>query len=290
MTVFALKLLALGAMVLDHCAFCFNSLGLLSYDICHVLRCVGRLAFPIYCFLLVNGFDHSSNRERYLSRLMIFALLSQIPYSMTFSISNYLSGLPADGLSFSFIYQWSLFIPLVLIAVLAYMALVKADLSPLWMALALFAAGIELKINGFVLLAQPLNVFYSLAFALAAMAVLDKLLYTDGPLWKGLAWALVLIPLLLVFLPHSDYGVTGFILIMALYLCRQKHWLQMLCIPLWAVLQYVSVDPVFLLCAAASCLPLLLYKGKQGPRMKMAFYAIYPLHLLVLGLLVMIIR
>lgn len=49
-----------------------------------ILRLIGRISFPIYAFLLANGFRYTHDRKRYLLRLCGFALVSEIPYDMTF--------------------------------------------------------------------------------------------------------------------------------------------------------------------------------------------------------------
>ena len=72
---FYLKIIAVILMTLDHYAMFFISPGggnipIPSY---YVLRAVGKMAFPIFAFCAVEAISHTSNKEKYLLRLFIFA-------------------------------------------------------------------------------------------------------------------------------------------------------------------------------------------------------------------------
>lgn len=99
-----LKLIAMISMLIDHTAASvllrilvtdpanFDVLGKMQMTpICiiyMIMRGIGRLAFPIYIFLLLEGFEYTRNRWRYLGRLALFALVSEIPFDMAFMMSN----------------------------------------------------------------------------------------------------------------------------------------------------------------------------------------------------------
>ena len=72
---FHLKLIAICTMFIDH-------MGATLFPDAMWLRCIGRMAFPIFCFLIAEGCIYTHDRKKYAARLLVFALLSEIPFNL----------------------------------------------------------------------------------------------------------------------------------------------------------------------------------------------------------------
>ena len=98
----ALKTIACITMLVDHIGASCIEAGILTpgldagtlsqdtlsayplYRLDMVLRFTGRLAFPLFCFLLVEGFIHTHDVKRYVQRLLLFGLVSEVPFDLAF--------------------------------------------------------------------------------------------------------------------------------------------------------------------------------------------------------------
>ena len=82
-----LKWIAVLTMVIDH-------VGAILFPDQIWMRVIGRVAFPVYAYCLAEGFRYTSDYRRYLGRLALFAILSEIPFDLAFY-----------GVPFSFAHQ-----------------------------------------------------------------------------------------------------------------------------------------------------------------------------------------
>ena len=72
-----LKIIAMISMVFDH-------VGDMFFPDVMWLRMIGRLAMPIFSFFIAEGVAHTRDRKKYLCRIGIFALISEIPFDLAF--------------------------------------------------------------------------------------------------------------------------------------------------------------------------------------------------------------
>lgn len=210
MNVFALKIIALTAMVIDH-------YGAIFQDNITFFRIIGRLAFPIYCFLLVEGYYHTGNLKKYAIRLFIFALISELPFDLAF--------------------------------------FGRIDFS-------------------------HQNIFFTLFIGLSAIYVLDKArektnFYRD---------AVIITACVAAFILSVDYSVVGIVYILTFYYTRSLVNLKKFKITVFIML-LSNIPLSWIQQFSLLSLPVIyFYNGEPGPRNKflqMAFYAAYPLHLLM---------
>ncbi|MCJ7688602.1 MAG: conjugal transfer protein TraX [Clostridiaceae bacterium] len=239
MTTSMLKVIAVLLMLIDHT-------GAVIFPDTIILRLIGRLSFPIFSYLIVVGYTKTKSFSKYLTRLIIFAGLSQIPFSLAFGDQSSIN-------SFSDFFNF-------------------------------FIGGSD----------PHLNVFFTLALGLLAIRTWDK---EESELVK-IFTVLSLAIIANVF--HTDYNMYGIAMILAFYIYRDNkiktvisQTIVYILFDASRILFYVYKFPSITLeiawfSQALSLLALIFifkYNHKKGKDLKYFFYAFYPLHLLVLGLI-----
>ena len=243
-----LKYIALFSMFFDHIAVIYHSF--LPETVYFLLRAIGRLSFPLFCFILVEGFFHTQNRKKYQLRLLIFAILSEIPYDLAF---HYLSAetigslLHSQQLSFrtlSSAFQEQNVLFTLFLGFTAMILMEKASL-------------------------HHRNTFYKNIDILIIFCCLSEVFQTDC----GAAG------ILCIFFFYSIYKKRG----TCTYLPIKAGLIGTLPAAL-PLLTYVSPFPIQVF-ALVDSLVLRCYSGEQGRGWKYFFYLFYPVHLLILYLL-----
>ncbi len=229
-----LRILAMAFMICDHLwAKVVPGNDWMTY--------VGRMTFPIFAFMISEGFVHTSNLKKYIFRLLGFALISEIPFN-------------------------------------------------------LFYGG-----NWFYPYHQ--NVLFTLLLGLLAITLIDKA-RKDKTAKTITKTVLLLIPICLgAFIGFPDYGFWGFLTVVMFYLFRGFPFAWLLQLIAMILMNFVLYEGQFIPVelfgktyeiatqgfAVFALIPIWLYGGKKGKSSKImqyGFYAFYPLHMLIIYLLV----
>lgn len=229
---------------------------LLTYEFYSLLRIIGRSAFPIFCFLLVEGLLHTSSRGKYLLRLLLFSFLSEIPFNL--ALFGGLRNANHQNVFFT----------------------LTIGLAVIWGMDEILHSDHLLRFREKGLRFHEKNRLFHEKdrFFLQKKGDLPSELLSILPYASCLL--LVLLGAGLANLLHTDYGAIGVLLIVLFY-CFRKHRLLASFLGwslLSATLYLESYSfPAFLLC--------FFYNGKRGflrGRAKYLFYFFYPLHLLLI--------
>ena len=194
MTAFQIKLLAIITMVIDH-------LGLFFFPHVLWLRMIGRLAFPLFAWLIANGARHTHNINSYLLRLFIFALIAQIPF--------FLANRLIDPKFFEGNVLFTLSLGLFAIA------LIKRTQNPsLWIFITVVAAAIaQLAHTDYGALGVGMIVLFYLFFnnfrqmLIAQSILMIGMLFAFWGDWVGLFEPLGLVSLLFISLYNNNPGL-----------------------------------------------------------------------------------
>lgn len=301
----------LNAVVISHTVFNRYTDGLISWEQFNalnsfnirVLEAVGIIAFPLFCFLLVEGFCHSKKRGKYLGSLLLFAVISELPFDLAFyHVSSHKNG------TFPFFIEhqnvfFTLFLGLFCLLVLDYIShwdrlsytgsttVSKTKKAVCNLALIVSLTAVAINVNssfGYQGIKLLLGVGVLLLVCLITLCIMGTV--TRKPektnalnRWKSffLQSGMILGFSILAELTAADYGGRGIILIVGLFLLRKNRWMQMLfCLCIYFTLYGSFVSKPFVIIALVL---LLLYNGKRGNiKAKYAFYWFYPVHLMLL--------
>lgn len=205
------------------------------------LTCIGRLTFPIYAFLIVEGYFHTKNLKKYVGRLLLFAIISEVPFNLAMGSR--------------------IFYPI------------------------------------------HQNVLWSFLIAIGFIHWNEKV--KEKQIWKRIlvGIATICIGYVVGLITFVDYYNAGIFMVLVFYYFKgQKWWCylgQLVC--LWYInfemlgglsyevmifgeIHFIARQGL----AVLALIPIWLYRGKQGyysKTLQFIYYAFYPVHLLILGIL-----
>ncbi len=241
MTVFMLKLIAIITMLIDHT-------GAIIYTDNLIFRIIGRLSFPIFAFLIAEGYAHTRDSKKYISRVFIFAMISQIPFFLAFylydgsfniyDIVNYFSG----NLNVLFTFTLALF------AIWSY-----ENMNKILSAFVVFSL---------CLLATSLGVDYSF-------------------------YGVLLVFVFYIFKSKTG-KILAFFVVHFIYLCQTRGIITFVDgIPSINTLIFMNISyTLVMIMPLVSSIFIYFYNGQLGSKkLKWFFYVFYPAHILILYLI-----
>ncbi len=267
------------------------------YALVTVMRSVGRLGFPIFCFLLVEGFQKTRSVKKYAFRLGLFALVSEVPFDLAFNGRVWYPGY--QNVYFTLLagilvlWAFDIIFRLKPAKGIRYLAIAGGILLPALYGT--FAVGEFL--SGFVkaflgeFMGKSVGRYESGLLVLAGIylvlagIMLKAWLTFRKRLGGDKAWricgglAVLAVVMAGADLLCTDYGGMGVLTIAVMYVLRNNKVLSMTggCVTL--TIMSLSEIPAFL-----TLIPVAFYNGERGMKMKYFFYAFYPLHLFLLWL------
>lgn len=253
----ALHIMAMAFMLLDH-----MWATILSYD---WMTCVGRLAFPIFAFMIAEGVKHTGNMKKYMLRMLIFAVISELPFNLMVS-----------GELFFPLHQNVLWTFLIALSGLWLVEKVKKK-QKLWLTIPVWLAVAALgTVLGFILFVD----YYGCGVLMVFVFCIFDREKADNPILRfiknerarKIVWTLICLAGQLISLYLINVEMLG-----GLY-----YSINILGFNIRVFQQGLALFAL---------IPIWLYRGKQGYHakwFKYFNYAFYPVHCLILGLIAMI--
>lgn len=248
MSSFVIKLIAIFSMLLDHSGDAL--LGRLSF-----LNMLGRIAFPLFAFQLVIGYSNTHNLKKYLIRLFLFALISQVPYGIF--INNV----------FGYNNELNIFFTLILgiLVMLIYDYQPKITFNSQFLIIVAKVWSIFL----ILLSSQALKVdygFWGVLLILLIYILYPNNLNNQNSYLRNALFKLSKTQRITIF------EIAMFVMIVAKYIC---YFFTCSFGTIFELIFFTFLPTVFML----------IYNGKKGPSMKYFFYLFYPVHLIILDII-----
>ena len=270
-----------------------------------ITRCIGRIAFPLFCFFIVEGYFHTRSRVKYCLRLFLFALISEIPFNIATSLS-------VTNKSYQSVY-FTLLLGLLAICAREFSGKIKIPVKLSFLKypmFGLFGAMVwYLVMQGFVgsfiadftgnvyvkqyqIFGKSI-VFFNVHFfngaivffvlGVIVLSICTRKLDKEAVLRESFSWFL---PFLCMFVSDfvlTDYGSTGVGLILLMFTVK-KYGKDNFNVLKNGILFITVMNPMEIF-ALPDMFIIRAYNGERGKSMKYFFYLFYPVHLLLLGLI-----